>query len=253
MNPAEFANIARSEQQLWWYRGMNEILFRLIERHSTVKPVRVMEGGCGTGWLAHQLERRFGWHVHALDLDSNGLAFAKGMGLERLIQGDLRALPFAANSFDAVLSMDVIVHLERGNEWQAVDELVRVLRPGGEIFIRVPAFDLLRSRHSMFAHERQRFTKSRLVQTFERVGIEVERCTYANSLLLPVAFAKFRIWEPLTNAEPQSGVLPVVPWLNAMLHAPLQVEASCIGSGFNFPAGQSLLLMGRKSARGAEA
>lgn len=175
MNPAEFANIAKSEQQLWWYRGMNQILFRLIERHSKVKPVRVLEGGCGTGWLAHQLEQRFGWHVNALDLDSHGLAFAQGMGLKRLIQGDLRNLPFACGSFDAVLSMDVIVHMDRGQEGQAVQELVRVLRPGGEIFIRVPALDVLRSRHSIFAHEKQRFTKSRLLDTFQRAGIEVER------------------------------------------------------------------------------
>ncbi len=246
MNPAEFDNIARAEQHLWWYQGMNEILYRLIRRHSRVKPVRVLEGGCGTGWLALQLQERFGWDVHALDLGSQGLRYAKRMGLQRLIQGDLSALPFASDSFDAVLSMDVIVHFPRGEEWRAVQELVRVLRPGGEIFIRTSALDLLRSRHSMFAHERQRFTRRRLVETFTRAGIEVERCTYANSLLMPIALAKFRVWEPLTNAPPASGVAPVAPWLNAMLYAAVRAEASWLGAGLNFPAGQSLLLVGRK-------
>lgn len=253
MNPAEFDNIARSEQHLWWYRGMNEILYRMIERHSRVKPARVLEGGCGTGWLSKQLQERFGWRMYPLDLGAEGLRYAQRMGLGRLVQGDLSVLPFASNSFDLVLSMDVIVHFPRGQEVAAVQELVRVLKPGGEIFIRTSALDLLRSRHSMFAHERQRFTRSRLIDTFERAGIEVERCTYANSVLMPVALAKFRVWEPLTNAPPASGVEPVAPWLDALLHAPLKFESMWLGSGLNFPAGQSLLLVGRKAAQGAAA
>jgi hypothetical protein len=74
----------------------------------------------------------------------------------------------------------------------------------------------------------------------------VERCTYANSLLMPVALAKFRIWEPLTHQVPASGVEPVGPLLDRLLGAPLQVEAACIGAGLNFPLGQSLVLIGNK-------
>jgi len=31
MNPAEFANIAKSEERFWWYRGMRSILFRMLD------------------------------------------------------------------------------------------------------------------------------------------------------------------------------------------------------------------------------
>jgi SAM-dependent methyltransferase len=246
MNPAEFDNIARSEQQLWWFVGMNRILFRMIERHSRTKPVRVLEGGCGTGWLSKQLQERFGWRMYPLDLGSEGLRYARRLGLQRLVQADLSTLPFESNSFDLVLSMDVLVHFPRGEERRAVQELARVLKPGGEIFIRTSALDILRSRHSIFAHERQRFTRPRLVETFESAGIEVDRCTYANSVLIPAALAKFRVWEPLTNAPPASGVEPVAPWLNSLLYLALHFEQWWLGSGLNFPAGQSLLLVGRK-------
>ena len=43
------------------------------------------------------------------------------------------------------------------------------------------------------------------------------RCSYANSLLMPVALAKFRLWEPLMRKAPASGVQPVAPWLDRIL------------------------------------
>jgi hypothetical protein len=65
---------------------------------------------------------------------------------------------------------------------------------------------MLRSRHSQFAFERQRFTRRRLMGSVTGAGVRVLRCTYVNSLLLPVALAKFRVWEPLLRKPPASGV-----------------------------------------------
>ncbi|MBC7926653.1 MAG: class I SAM-dependent methyltransferase [Bryobacteraceae bacterium] len=251
MNPAEFANIARSEQKLWWYRGMNAILLALIDKYVAEKPGRVLEAGSGTGYLASLVQSRLGWTVDALDLGWQGLQYARRLGIARLVQGDIAALPFPTAYFDAVLSMDVIVHLERGEERRAFVELSRVLREGGLALIRVSALDVLHSRHSTFAGERQRFTRERLMEEAGAAGLEVLRCTYANSLLVPVALAKFRVWEPLTKAPAASGVSPVAPWLDRLLYLPLQAEAALIGAGFNFPLGQSLFLVGRKRASGA--
>src|SRR5690606_20111096 len=115
-------------------------------------------------------------------------------------------------SFDAVVSMDVVVHLPRGAEGAAFGEFARVLRPGGLLVIRTSALDVLRSRHSEFAQERQRFTRRRLIEAVSRHGIRPLRCSYANSLLMPVALFRFRVWEPLTGQAPASGVSEVSPW-----------------------------------------
>ena len=249
MNPAEFANIAQAEERLWWYRGMQRILLRLLDpivRNN--KFDRVLEGGCGTGYLSKVLGERYGWSMYPLDLGWEGLEYARGMGLARLTQGDMTKLPFGDASFDCVLSMDVIVHLPRGEEGQAFAELARVLKPGGYFVVRVSALDMLHSRHSDFAHERQRFTRSRLVRSARDAGVEVLRCTYANSLLMPIALAKFRIWEPLSKAPPASGVAPVSPWLDRALYLPLWMEAGLLGLGADFVLGQSLILIGRKSS-----
>ena len=99
-----------------------------------------------------------------------------------------------------------------------------MLAPGGLLVLRVSALDMLRSRHSAFACERQRFTRRAWLELARSCGIRVLRCTYANSLLLPVALAKFRLWEPLTRRPAESGVRPVAGWLDRLLYFPLALE-----------------------------
>jgi SAM-dependent methyltransferase len=246
MNPAEFDNIAGAERDFWWYRGMREILFRLLDRSRLSRDARVLEAGCGTGYLSKVLAERYGWRMTPLDLGREGLEYARGYGLSRLVQGDVTALPFKSAAFDGVVSMDVIVHLPRGEESAAFSEFARVTKPGGLLAVRVSALDALRSRHSQFAHERQRFTKARLAAAVEAAGFEVQRLTYLNSLLLPVSVFKFRVWEPLTRAPAASGVGALPGWLDRLLYLPLHAEAAWVGRGGNFPAGQSLILLGKR-------
>jgi SAM-dependent methyltransferase len=248
MNPAEFANIAQAEDRFWWYRGMRQILFRILDpiarRRSTG---RVLEAGCGTGYFALRLKERYGWKIFPVDLSREGLEHALRLGVERPAQADICALPFPDQSMDALISMDVLVHLPLGREREAMREFSRTLKRGGLFVIRVSAFNILRSHHSQFAMERQRFTRSRLTQLAEANGIKVLRCTYANSFLLPVALAKFRIIEPLSGRKPTSGVEPISPLFDTLLHFPLNIESRLLGAGLNFPVGQSLILVGEKS------
>jgi SAM-dependent methyltransferase len=247
MNPSEFPNIARLESSFWWYRGMWAILGSILEpwlRNRNI--VRVLEAGCGTGYSARLLERERGWRVYAADLAWEGLARGRELGVGRMTQADLTALPFRDGVFDAVTSMDVLVHFRRGEERQPLAELVRVTAPGGLVVLRVSAFDTLRSLHSQHVHERQRFTRRRLMRAITEAGIRVLRCTYANCLLLPVALAKFRLWEPLMCKAPESGVQPVARWLDSLLYSCLRAESIWLGRGHDLPVGQSLVLVGEK-------
>jgi SAM-dependent methyltransferase len=249
MNPAEFDNIVRTEKTFWWFQGMQRILFGLLEQEWGGNfPHRVLEAGCGTGHFAMQFAEHFGSRVDVADLAIEGLRHARQRGAGAMAQSDVRALPFASAAYGCVISLDVLVHLERGQEEVAFAELSRVLEPHGLLVLRVSALDILRSRHSAFTHERQRFTRSRLLDLARRNGLDVVRCTYLNSLLMPVALAKFRLWEPFQTGKPDSGLQPVPAWLNAILGSALRLEAEWLRYGGSFPAGQSLLLLARKRA-----
>ena len=247
MNPAEFATLRRAEQELWWFRGMRRILFGLLDPLAGGRSfTRVLEAGCGTGHFAGVLQERYGWQVYPADLALDGLQVAAAAGLTRLTQTDIARLPFRDAAFDAVFSLDVLVHFPRGEDRGAVAELARVLRPGGLLVLRVSALDILRSRHSMFTHERQRFTRSRLAAIARESGLRPLRATYANSLLFPIAFARFRIWEPLLQKPPASGTVPVAPWLDRLLYLPLAAESKLIGAGLTLPLGQSVIMIAEK-------
>jgi SAM-dependent methyltransferase len=247
MNPAEFGHIRASEENFWWYRGMRAILDRFVAPYLEGRAIgRALEAGCGTGYQARLLQKDRGWRLVPLDYSREGLRFARALGVQNPVQGDIRALPFAAEQFDLTLALDVIAHMRKGEEHVAARELTRVTRPGGLLVVRTSALDILRSRHSEYVLERQRFRRRRLMGLFTAAGIRVLRCTYLNSLLLPVALFRFRVWEPLTRQPAVSGVHPVSQWLDRLLFAPLACEAAWIGNGHDLPLGQSLLLVGEK-------
>ena len=117
MNPAEFANIARCERDFWWYRGMRAILFRILEPHLAGRKIgRVLEAGCGTGYLSACCRPSGIGPWCPWTSAPTACAMRARMGVERPVQGDTCQLPFAAGAFDLVLSMDVLAHLPAGAE-----------------------------------------------------------------------------------------------------------------------------------------
>lgn len=250
MNPAELVNIDGQERQHWWYRGMRRVLDSMLRPYTRRHSVnRVLDAGCGTGYNSNWLKTRYGWNVYPVDIENLALRYVRQQGLANATQTDVRALPFVAGSFDIAFCLDVLVHVSRGDEKTVLGELFRALAPGGLAIVRAGAFDALRSRHSMFIHERQRFTRRQLKHLASETGFEIVRCTYANTLLLPVAVAKFRLWEPFLRQPAATGIEATAPWLNTLLYAPLILESMWLRSGFNLPFGQSLLLVARKPAK----
>jgi SAM-dependent methyltransferase len=96
---------------------------------------RVLEVACGTGVVAVTAARA-GAHVTGLDLTPELLEIARenasiaGVAVD-FIEGDAEALPFADSTFDAVLSQ--FGHIFAPRPAVAVDELLRVLKPGGTV------------------------------------------------------------------------------------------------------------------------
>lgn len=90
------------------------------------KNALILDLGCGGG---HELFIRYG-NVVGVDLEITPLKNVKGM-YSMAINADITYLPFRNNTFDYVVSSDVIGHIPLENKDRLISEIFRVLKPGG--------------------------------------------------------------------------------------------------------------------------
>ena len=100
-------------------------------------PLDALDAGCGTGFLSLELAAR-GHRVSGIDFAPAMLAAARrkaaAQGLSvHFEEGDAEQLPFPPGSFDLVISRHVLWTLPHPEA--AIDEWIRVLRPGGRLAI----------------------------------------------------------------------------------------------------------------------
>lgn len=113
-----------------------EVIFDDFLRGVDLKGRLLLDGGCGFGAMTAAALQR-GAVVTAIDIADRlvGRVNVKMPGVIA-VQGSVLALPFADGTFDVVVSSDVIEHTEQ--PFKAVDELIRVLKPGGLLCLTVP-------------------------------------------------------------------------------------------------------------------
>lgn len=116
---------------------MAQRLLELIPQQA-LYPQRVIDLGCGSGYLTGQLYKQFpGVDIVALDIAEGMLsacaagfdkAIEPGISLPSLVRADMESLPFSANCFDLVFSNAAM-------QWTEVDislgQIKNILKPGG--------------------------------------------------------------------------------------------------------------------------
>ena len=190
MKLKDYADLHDLEEELWWFAGMREITAALLDPLVAVPGDRmVLDAGCGTGGNVSWLGRYAGnGKVIGIDVASEALRFCAASQHERLIQSSVTHLPFADSTFDLITSFDVLVQLPgTGSDEQAIREMYRVLRTGGIAFVRVAAYEWMRSSHDEALATHHRYTLNELTQQMRKAGFNILRTTYANAILLPAA------------------------------------------------------------------
>lgn len=226
----------------WWYRVRSALLRTILEPYLDGRE-RVLDVGSAdgpsVGWLRGQVQ-----HV-SLDLDPRGLDAGTG------VCGSALALPFRSGSFDVVGAFDVIEHCDP--EGVAVAELARVLRPGGHLFVSVPAYEWAWSDFDEENGHYRRYTRKRAVAALEAGGLEVRRATYAFASTFPLFAAERlarKIKRAVGRAEPNEAAdvvsLPRTPAvLDRVLTGLGRIDDRLLGRG-DLPFGSSVVVVARR-------
>jgi SAM-dependent methyltransferase len=229
MDPKEYEIMFAVEDRHWWYLGMERIAITLVSHfYPYRRDLQILDAGCGTGAAMGYLAP-FGT-VTGCDLSQLALGYCQKRGLSHLGQATIVSLPFADERFDLVTSFDVLYHRAVGDYGQALKEFHRVLKPSG--------------RHDEAIHTAHRFTSAELRQAFTSANLSIEKLSYANTLLFPLALGK-RMAERVVPGRTASDIHPNPPWQDRLLVRFLYLEARWL-THHTLPFGLTVVGLGRK-------
>ncbi|HEX8835155.1 MAG TPA: methyltransferase domain-containing protein [Abditibacteriaceae bacterium] len=260
MNSEEYARMHALETNYWWFVGRRAIIASLLEAarpqllqarqaqapHETeigeqggADALRLLDIGCGTGANLPMLHAFVGpaGALTGIDFSPLALEFARSHPESKnadLQQADALNLPFDDNSFDIVTMLDVLEHLS--DDERALQEVRRVLRPGGVYVWSVPAYQKLWSAHDEALHHFRRYEYHGLRCLLRQQGFDIYRLSFAMSAMPPIAWAWRKLVLPFKPRRPrdarrhsEGAVLPsVTPFVNKALVRYLDAEGKIL-------------------------
>ncbi len=152
----------------------------LIEDAWPENATNILEFGAGDGAFVRQF-RAAGANVDCVEIDGKLRA-----GLQKIggnVFGDIREV--ASQSYDFIYSINVLEHIP--DLVAEVAELRRVLKPGGVLFVFVPAFKMIWTSLDTEVGHVTRFTRGSLTSALQQGGFKVSGLAYFDSLGFPAA------------------------------------------------------------------
>ena len=161
----------------------NRWVFELLSSHISG---RVLEVGCGTGnitqFLAKQADEVVGIDPVARFIDKFRLRFhgSQSVSSHRCTLADLTPASTDEGRFDAAVSCNVFEHIE--DHVEALQQVVKHLRPGGKAVIFVPAGPIAFGKLDHELGHYRRYTVGSLRQAMEQAGLEWVEGRYSNMI-----------------------------------------------------------------------
>jgi len=244
MDADEYRRMAAVEQTHWWYRSTRALLRQMIVNQlrqvTQSAPRRLLDAGCGTGaagaWMSE-----FG-SVIALDTEAVALHLYRLAHPDaRMIHGDISSIDLPDDYVDVALCVTVLYHAEVVDPQKAVNEMARVVTPGGVVCLMEPGVRRLRRSHDQVTHAARRFSRRELETLAASAGLDIVRSTGAYSFLVLPAWLKSRVERNTTSSDLDnntSGLFGLLGLLSRFERRILRVVS--------LPFGLSVVVVARK-------
>jgi SAM-dependent methyltransferase len=176
MEKSMYGYFSANERKHWWHIGKYAVVTQLLKKYTVGFPM-LLEIGASFGTFARDCSKFA--ECYALD---NHFDSIKIGNFKPSICGDAQKLPFKNESFDLVVALDVLEHVE--DDQACLKEGMRVLRPGGKILFMVPAYPVLWSDLDEISYHYRRYTPGMLKKLFFSIpDIEIVKFSHFNFFL----------------------------------------------------------------------
>lgn len=201
MEPIIYAETARFQDRHWYFVAVREILWELIRGRERETSLRILDVGCGTGQYSRMLSALGA--VVGVDRAPGSVCFgaSRSNSHSAFVQADAQELPLQSGYFDLVWAISILEHLEL--DGAAIREMVRVLKPDGQVAIAVPAHRFLWGHMDELAHHLRRYTRREVESLFQENGLSIRRITHYGITLLPWVFIVRKCKNVLGHASPE--------------------------------------------------
>lgn len=249
----EYQLMAELEWDHWWYRGLRDLIGRVLKTQGFLErsDLRVLDAGCGTGanlqYVGDLLRTAYlgGFDVSPLAIDYS----RRRLPQADLYWGDLRDPPCHVADYDLILSCDVLYMIGMRQSRRGMRQLVQHLRGDGLLILNLPAYRWLFSAHDLAVRTRERTTASALRAFLCELGLELILSSYRLFTLFPAVVAA-RLPSILWRRNPssvRSDLRRAHPVLNRCLFRALQAENIWIARGGWLPWGSSVFAVARRA------
>ncbi len=248
MYRSEYAKMYRAEDELWWYAGLRDTLKYCLVKYAPLN-ASILDAGCGTGKNMEFFTSLGYTNVQGFDYSADAIEFCRQRGLEQVQLGNIITIDHPNDSFDVISCMDVLGSLEDTDRILAVNELFRILKPGGILLCNTASLEIFRSQHDDVANIKNRFTRSQFIALFKIENAEILKLSYRVFLLSPLMLL-FKLTKRVIGLfkpdnESRSDQLMFPFGINWCL-LQIQLFENRLFKRFNFPFGSSIFILIKK-------
>jgi SAM-dependent methyltransferase len=243
MEPDAHHRLDLLQDSSFWFRVRNRLVTDLARRYFLMAE-RVLEIGCGTGYVLRALQSALPRsQISGSEIYINGLPYAANrVGPQvSLFQMDARDIPYVAE-FDLICALDVIEHVDEDE--RVLEELRRALRAGGGVLLSVPQHPFMWSRADEISFHKRRYRPGELEFKCRKAGLEVIRSTSFVTGLLPLMLLQ-RLVRSRRKGYDANAELALPRAMDKALEFVLELERKGLRAGLSLPLGGSRFVVAR--------
>jgi hypothetical protein len=238
-----------ADEDHFWCRWRLEAFRRQLASLAihTDAPLKGIEIGCGNGLVRRQLEGVTNWEVDGADIDLDALRMNQTLRGQSFLYDIHERRTEMEAAYDFIVLFDVLEHIEGSETQHFLESCSFHLKPGGKIFVNVPAMESLRSKYDEIAGHYFRYSKGLLTSQLTAAGFQADDVRYWGFSLVLIAYLRKLVVRSETDADKiiEKGFRPPSSVINGLLSLMGRIETSILRRPWR---GTSLLWVGCKNS-----